>query len=1606
MRIVNGHIDGFGILAPQDLPDLSPGLSVFMGRNEAGKSTCLDFFRAMLAGYPDPRSREARQRPATPLNGGTGGGSLLLRTDLAGLVRLTRRPGSGGGQSSLADAEGAPLDTSLADRLFAGVTRELYRNVYGFSLGELQTFESLDAEGVRNALYGASFGLGVRPPGEALARLDKKLEELFKSGGKKPVVNRLLADLKQVRDSLRNHESDARAYEDAATRRDAVEAALAGLRERRAAAETDIARLERRQNGWHLWEEAVRLEGQLARLVPVVEDFPVDGVARLEQLLEKTEERAAALAALRTRLIRLEDERATLHPDSALIAEAAALELLTERKTSCRNALTALPGLHADLAHVRETLATRLAALGPEWSVARARALDRSLFARERIAAHEKDLQEAAAAEDRARAEHVRCQREHGEASHEAEMAQAVLRGIAAPAVPPLPASVAERLAAHMDRAATALEELPEARRAEARARKEVMKAARGLHPLPGLLSEDPLRSATAHEPAGSATGMSPDMDREGPPESLDGLPDAPMGASAMPAPPASAPEVHQTVAPHEAAAHLADRLLEDREGLLALARGVVIAQQAREETQRELNRQAARLAEAESARDALARRLTVLHERTAADLGTLSPAVAPDTGRAAAWTDGMPHGDDDGTTAPGIADISAIAAAVEARGVALRRLGRSVAESRLARATLAGLEERRSAHWATVPAPLGNPLLFALGMACLLAGLCLQLPLVPFVAAQPFMADLLTLFGVPEPTPAPLLLAGAVLTLLGVVLGMTGRARPAPAMGPHMAEAHRLETALTTARHACDRYGAEIADLAAQAGAEATDDAALERATLRLERLRDAAATLKRLADEAEVHAATCLALEEQVADDSRRDENAATRLASAREALATRLAQHGTTLVDAEAVPPLIERAGAVRVLAERAALATRTVRTLEGHLNTLAQRAAHIPPLLEAWQARHDEMRGRDARPARAVADTATSSHVPDTVDRDGGPTHGPASDPGSGLSKKAQAAVQGHAAASPAQPTPGGTAAARGALSSPSLPQDTVRDTTQDEPHSAMPDSPPAVPSVPTVPPLETPADGALLVEVVRQHLAALREADRTRQDRQRAEDALATAEARLDRCATALRKAREGIHAAQAQAEGTLRAWLDLLETQGLAPGLTPGTARDAFAIAEECMALDDSARRIMADIRQQEAERDALALPLAEICSRLGRHAVHVTGTARMRMVRETTGDTPAGAPIAEDMQDAAGTLAGTRQPHPGTPAGSATSDVDWLATLDALVTAAHEARALHGRLMRLEEERATLGDDIRTAEGGLTAAREALADLLADAGAADTEDFRRREAAWKERTALSRRLGELEDALAIAAGNDPVETLRRDLAATDLGTLEAQVTTLREELDAMRKEESTLVDEAGTLRATLNTLASADTLAALRRQESTLLEELRVKGLEWARHALARHFLVSAKRRFEEERQPQVIREASGLFADITDGAWTGIAASLEDNSLRVTPPHGEPVAPDALSRGTQEQLYLALRLAYIRSHAAHAEPLPVIMDDILVNFDPARAARTARALAALAKGDAATPGHQILFFTCHPHTLSLLQDAVPGASCFEMERGRIALA
>jgi uncharacterized protein YhaN len=106
-----------------------------------------------------------------------------------------------------------------------------------------------------------------------------------------------------------------------------------------------------------------------------------------------------------------------------------------------------------------------------------------------------------------------------------------------------------------------------------------------------------------------------------------------------------------------------------------------------------------------------------------------------------------------------------------------------------------------------------------------------------------------------------------------------------------------------------------------------------------------------------------------------------------------------------------------------------------------------------------------------------------------------------------------------------------------------------------------------------------------------------------------------------------------------------------------------------------------------------------------------------------------------------------------------------------------------------------------------------------------------------------------------------------------------------------------------------------------------------------------------------------------------------------------LDSTQILVESAGGSRVSPEKLSRGTSEQLYLAMRLALVREYSNHVEPLPVVLDDIFVNFDPERTRRALEAVGELSET------HQILLFTCHPHLRNMVEEILPGSEIYPLQ-------
>ena len=109
-----------------------------------------------------------------------------------------------------------------------------------------------------------------------------------------------------------------------------------------------------------------------------------------------------------------------------------------------------------------------------------------------------------------------------------------------------------------------------------------------------------------------------------------------------------------------------------------------------------------------------------------------------------------------------------------------------------------------------------------------------------------------------------------------------------------------------------------------------------------------------------------------------------------------------------------------------------------------------------------------------------------------------------------------------------------------------------------------------------------------------------------------------------------------------------------------------------------------------------------------------------------------------------------------------------------------------------------------------------------------------------------------------------------------------------------------------------------------------------------------------------------------------------MTNGRWTKVSLSC-DGCLEVADAVKTTRDPAHLSLGTCQQLYLALRIALLMEADNVGRAIPILADDILVNFDTPRRAGAARALAELARM------RQVILFTCHEEIVETLRAADP---------------
>lgn len=316
--------------------------------------------------------------------------------------------------------------------------------------------------------------------------------------------------------------------------------------------------------------------------------------------------------------------------------------------------------------------------------------------------------------------------------------------------------------------------------------------------------------------------------------------------------------------------------------------------------------------------------------------------------------------------------------------------------------------------------------------------------------------------------------------------------------------------------------------------------------------------------------------------------------------------------------------------------------------------------------------------------------------------------------------------------------------------------------------------------------------------------------------------------------------------------------------------------------------------------------------------------------------------------------------------------------------------TTVAQAGTLRQQLENWSKHRGSLEKEEQGLEDGLRA-------LFAAGRCANEESFRSLAAALEKRARLEHDLAqllELHPALAATSpGSIIAETdsftfedveAQRQTAGTEVKQLELEITQVREQLFGLEQNRK----EA----------EQSNPVAAIQTEIDELEQRVNEDARRWAVLTIAKHLLDATRDEYQSERQAPLMQLASDHFRHFTNGAYSKVETVIGEEQIRIVEPTGRVKdVRTELSRGTAEQLYLSMRFALIDEYAQHSEPMPVLMDDVMVNFDPERAAAVCESVVELAER------HQVLVLTCHPETVAQLRRAA--ASCGKPDPAVISL-
>lgn len=277
---------------------------------------------------------------------------------------------------------------------------------------------------------------------------------------------------------------------------------------------------------------------------------------------------------------------------------------------------------------------------------------------------------------------------------------------------------------------------------------------------------------------------------------------------------------------------------------------------------------------------------------------------------------------------------------------------------------------------------------------------------------------------------------------------------------------------------------------------------------------------------------------------------------------------------------------------------------------------------------------------------------------------------------------------------------------------------------------------------------------------------------------------------------------------------------------------------------------------------------------------------------------------------------------------------------------------------------------------------------QKVLDEILALGKLSSVEELEPLLAGLEKHAAIQERIDNLREALGGLARGEPLEEFIVQVRGENPDLLPLRKEQLENSRLELTQSLQTAQSAASELLRNKQALEQAgDKAAFFRQQAESEAAILRQDASRFLRLRLATHFLRVQVEQFRKKNQGPLLAKSGAIFKEVTRGAFEGLDADYNEKDIPVLigrRADGAPISIEAMSEGTRDQLYLALRLAALDHHVQSHEPMPLILDDLLITFDNERSQAVLPILADLSTRT------QIFLFTHHRHLLDLCRETL----------------